>query len=172
MSKASIEGTHQIATDDIPEPPQHELHITDDGENTLRYVNSDHPEVWEGLAHRNHCIVRCGICGHETHEWGTMRCHVWMGHEDHFSRRHVGVKVIWTPDDVVDKSIAELSQLSRRRYSTDDDDPEPLHVFRGDADDAYIPERDDESVIVVHQPPREPYPGSPEEDATEAIYVA
>lgn len=160
---------------EMPEPPHHELQITGDDGVALRYVNSDHPDVWDGVAHRKHQIVRCGICGHDSTGWGiTAGQEVWMDHDYHFHSHHVGVKVVWLLEDVHNRTLAEVSEMTRRRFLLDDDDPEYVHAYRGDTPDEKVRELvdTDEPVVVVHQPPREPYPGSVEADATEGIYVA
>ena len=156
----------------LVEPPRHPVRVTTDGEPDLRYATSDHPKVWDGVAHREHTFIRCGVCGYDSCDWGrNRRTHVQMGHEHHFQTSHVGTKVVWRAEDVVDETLNDLSEMSRFRHR-DSVEAEYVGAYRGDASDEQIRELvDDDVYVVVHQPPSKAYPDSPEAGATESLYL-
>lgn len=160
-------------TEKIPEPFNHRLEITGEDGTTTRWVNSDALR-FEGVSHRQHLIVRCGICGHEASEWGIMRGHAWMDHEMHMSTTHVGEKIVWRKEDLPDARAAVHSSPVLRESSYHEEDNEwDAYLFkaRGDCSDEKAAEiargkiegGEQAELVIEHRPPAEPYPGSIEE---------
>jgi hypothetical protein len=170
------------ATGEIPEPPRHKLVITGKDGNTVNWVNSD-PLRTESLAHKQHLIVRCGVCGHDATDWGTMRGHAYMDHDMHFSKAHVGTKIVWRRADLPDARAAVHSSpvIRESRYNEEDNEwDEYLYKARGDCSDEKAVEiargkldnGERAHIVIEHRPPRKAYPGSVEEGSKKEVRPA
>lgn len=168
--------------DEIPEPPRHKLVITGDGKNTVRYVNSDALDT-HTLHHEKHLIVRCGVCGHDSSDWGIMRQHAWEDHDMHHSRKHVGTKIVWRKADLPDARAAIHSTpvIRESNYGEDNNEwDDYLCKLRGDCPDSdaaeiargKIEDSEQAQLLIEHRPPREPYPDSIETGAEREVRAA
>lgn len=167
---------HMPPTEEIPEVPTHRLVVTGDGENATRYVDSGYFSYGSLHLKRDHLIVRCGVCGQDSKDWGFMRHHAWMDHEMHFSMAHVGKKIVWRREDLPSAKAAVHSYPSAResRYGEEDNEWDRyLFKARGDCPDENAAETarrhldagEQAELVIEHRPPQQPYPGSIEEGA-------
>lgn len=167
-------------TEEIPEPPRHRIEFHNDAVAgpQIRFVDSrflDEQSIVDecNVAYRKHLIIKCALCGHVSKEWGISKHVVRESHDYHFQTHHVGRKTVWHPEVIDDYSIRELIQNSRFRV-----DSEYEAAYRGDIEDEQLEDlvggQFDEEVnaaVIVHRPPIDPYPNSPEEGESQSIEI-
>lgn len=167
---------HMPPVEDMPEVPVHRLEIAGEDGTEVRYVDSGYFDY--GTTHLRHqyLIVRCGICGHDSTDWGLMKGHAWMAQEMHFDSRHVGKKIVWRAENLPSAKAATHSMPSVResRYSEEDNEWDAYEAkLRGDCPDdkaaEIVRERledgEQATLLIEHRPSAQPYPGSIEEGA-------